>query len=60
MMCWVARYASHPRVIRWLARNPPPPEWRGTLAEWAYTEMAFAPGTLLGDVIDWWREEWAP
>lgn len=36
---WCARYGSHPDVIDWLRRNPPPKEWEGTPTEWAYTEM---------------------
>ena len=44
---WIARYGRHPRVLRWLARHPPPAAWRAAPAAWAFTEMSFAPG--------WWR-----
>ena len=40
---WCKRYGNHPGVVRWLKDNPPPAEWQGTAAEWAYTEMPLAP-----------------
>jgi hypothetical protein len=43
MNAWIRRYGRHPRVMRWLRHNPPPPGWRGSPEEYAYTEMPFAP-----------------
>ena len=47
MAAWVRQYGHHPSVKNWLKKNPPPPNWQGTPEEWAYTEMAAAPGWLL-------------
>ena len=41
---WIRRYGDDPRVVRWLAANPPPLDWTGTPEQWAYLEMLFAPG----------------
>jgi hypothetical protein len=43
MGAWIVQHLDNPRVLRWLVRNPPPPEWEGSHMEYAYTEMPFAP-----------------
>lgn len=43
MADWCKRNANNPRVLEWLKRNPPPKDWRGSVLEWAYTEMPFGP-----------------
>ena len=40
---WCKAHARSRKVRAWLARNPPPKEWRGSPMEWAYTEMPFGP-----------------
>jgi hypothetical protein len=37
------RPTEQDRVTSWIANNPPPPEWRGSNIDWAFTEMPFAP-----------------
>jgi hypothetical protein len=44
MEAWCKQFGQHPRVVKWLKDNPPPSDWRGTPAEFAYAEMLFAPG----------------
>lgn len=51
MRDWCERYKYDGRVLAWLAKFPPPPEWKGTALEYAYTEMPF----LLGGIAPWAR-----
>lgn len=44
MTAWCMVYFDHPDVRAWLDANCPSAEWQGTLTEYAYTEMMFAPG----------------
>lgn len=44
MRRWIIVYGSHPRVVRWLVKHPPPEGWLETPEAYAYTEMPFAPG----------------
>lgn len=47
MQRWIKVYGKHPRVVRWLVKNPPPAKWQETPKAYAFTEMPFAPG--------WWK-----
>lgn len=46
MQRWITKHGNHPRVVRWLAKHPPPAHWTESPEAWAYTEMPFAPGWL--------------
>lgn len=48
---WTEKYGTHARVVEWLKNNPPPADWEGTREEYAYLEMPFAPGTVVGNVM---------
>jgi hypothetical protein len=37
--------------IQWVAKNPPPKKWTGTIKEWAETEMPCI--GILGRAIYW-------
>lgn len=47
---WCAAHENDPRVLGWLARNPPPPEWPASALEWAWDEMP-DPDSLVGRLL---------
>ena len=49
---WIRKYRRDPRVVKWIARHPPPVEWEGRAIEYAYLEMP-DPDSLIGRFVSW-------
>jgi hypothetical protein len=39
MRTWCETFENDSKVKAWIEKNPPPPDWKGTPIQWAFTEM---------------------